>query len=82
MKRGRWYEAVAGPGLEIETGSSDPEFQWRVAGYVEVKGKRRPEFRVVINHQEESYCAVTKYTEEDAKQELLRIFGVTEVVNG
>lgn len=79
--RGRWYEAVGGLGLEVETDNSDPDYQWHMACIIEKEGKRRPVYRIKINQQEESYFAAGSYaTIEEAKTEALKTFKVTEVV--
>ena len=82
--RGRWYECVGGDGLEVELNrfaEFPDEERWVVAGHVQQEGKRRPQFIVRINRQEESYTASTHRTREEAKQALLEIFKVKEVVN-
>lgn len=77
--RGRWYEAVAGPGLERETGSDDPDFAWFCAGFIEQRGKRRPEF-IVRAGGEGGYLIGTCRTLDEAKALLIKSAGVTVVI--
>jgi RNA dependent RNA polymerase len=73
---GRWYEAVAGPGLEVKTGNSDPDLAWRVAGYIETVGKGRPVY-VVKAGGEEGGTIGTCRSMEEARDLLRKSAGVT-----
>ena len=71
--RGRWYEAVGGIGLEVETESG-----WRVVGVIETRGRRGREYYEICRLGKR--CGDVKWTLEDARRALVNSAGVTCIV--
>lgn len=51
-RRARWYQSVAGLGIEIETVTSDPELAWAIAGAIELVRGRPIRYRAMVGSGE------------------------------
>lgn len=51
-RKARWYKSAVGLGIEMETGSDDPDFAWAIAGAVEPAGKHGKVFKAIIGSGE------------------------------
>jgi len=51
-RKARWYKSMGGLGIEMETGSTDPDFTWAIAGAVEPAGNRSRLFKAMVGSGE------------------------------
>lgn len=88
---GRWYETMGGGyGLQIQVREPVPapdirggiDDGWIVLGFVQPEGKRRPPWQwgVSINRHEDTRVESTWRNLDEAKAELMRRCGVTEII--
>jgi hypothetical protein len=70
MTRARWYEAVGGDGLEVQSDGGD----WRIYGLVQ---KNHGCYYAILNRDFESFSLGRFGTKQQAKDYLLRRSGAT-----
>ena len=75
----RWYDAVAGVGLEgLFEPIWDDDDGWHCLGLIIHQHGR---YEVQVNRQEDTYTNAVEYTLEDARHTLLRLLGLSVSVS-